>query len=406
MIIYDIFFAVFALAYLPYLVIKGKAHRDFCQRLGILSDIFKEIAPLGPVWIHAVSVGEVLAAKNFIKGFAAKYPERRIVLSTTTTTGNAIARKVLDKNIVKFYFPLDFSFVTRRVVRLINPSAVAIMETEIWPNLILELSRRGIPLAIINGRLSERSFKGYRRVRFFFGKVLRKINLFCMQTTADAERIKALGGPAENVKVTGNMKFDVENPGDLAGRREAACEVAGVREGQLLIAGSTHSGEEEIILDVYGRLTKEFPDLRLLIAPRHIDRAGAVKKLVEKMGFKKVRVLDTLGELTRLYEHATVVFMGGSLVKRGGHNIVEPAAFARAIVFGPHMFNFRSMAKTFLEHDAALRVADKEELLNTLRGLFRDKEKRVSLGGNAKKLLEKAKGATERNIREVAGLIS
>jgi len=357
------------------------------------------------VWIHAVSVGEVLVAKNFIKGFAAKYPERRIVLSTTTTTGNAIARKVLDKNIVKFYFPLDFSFVTRRVVRLINPSAVAIMETEIWPNFILELSRRGIPVAIINGRLSERSFKGYRRVRFFFGKVLRKINLFCMQTAADAERIKALAGSAENVKVTGNMKFDAETSGDPRGRRMATPGVAGGFEAPLLIAGSTHSGEEEIVLEVYKELLREFPDLRLLIAPRHIDRAGAVKKLVKQMGFKKVSVLDTLGELARLYEHATVVFMGGSFVKRGGHNIVEPAFFARAIVFGPHMFNFRSMVKTFLEHNAALRVANKEELLNTLRGLFRDKGKRASLGGNAKELLEKAKGATERNIREVAGLV-
>ena len=169
MTIYDIFFAVFALAYLPYLVIKGKAHRDFAQRFGMLPGIFEDLAPARPVWIHAVSVGEVFAAKNFIKGFAAKYPERKIVLSTTTTTGNAVARKVLDESILKFYFPLDFSFITRRVVALINPSAVAIMETEIWPNLILELSRRGIPVAIINGRLSERSFKGYRRVRFFFG---------------------------------------------------------------------------------------------------------------------------------------------------------------------------------------------------------------------------------------------
>ena len=174
MTIYDVFFFVFALAYLPYLVIKGKAHRDFAQRFGRLPAALSGIGRTRPVWIHAVSVGEVLGVKNFIKELSARFPGRKIVLSTTTRTGNAIAEKLFGDEIGKFYFPVDFSFVVRRVVSLINPSAVLIMETEIWPNLILELSKKGIPVALINGRISNRSFGGYRKVKIFFEKILKK----------------------------------------------------------------------------------------------------------------------------------------------------------------------------------------------------------------------------------------
>ena len=416
MTIYDVFFLTFSIIYLPCLLLKGKAHRDFTQRFGNLPDSFSQISTSRPIWIHAVSVGEVLAVKNFIERLSEKFPNRKIVLSTTTKTGNAVAEKVLSKNILKFFFPLDFSFTVKRVADIINPSALLVMETEIWPNLITELSRRSIPVVLINGRISDKSFKGYRKIKFLFEKVLKKINLFCMQTPESAERIKALGAPADNVRITGNMKFDTE---DLA-----VSELAGIgKMGPLFVAGSTHKGEDEIILDAYKKLVKEFKDLTLLIAPRHIERADSIGKLIIAEGFEEVRVsrlkekagsgalpkrsiliLDTLGELSRIYGLATIVFMGGSLVKTGGHNPVEPALFAKPIVFGPFMFNFRGMVKSFLEENAAVEVRDGNHLFETLRDLLRDEKKRSALGRNARGIIDKSRGATERNIEELEKL--
>ncbi|MFC1576083.1 3-deoxy-D-manno-octulosonic acid transferase [Candidatus Omnitrophota bacterium] len=413
MIIYDIFFLVFAIIYLPYLALKSKAHKDFIQRFGVLPRAIREAGTSGPIWIHAVSVGEVLAIKNLAKDLSAKFPKRKIVLSTTTKTGHDIAQKVIPGTIEKFYFPLDFSFTVKKALNVINPSLVVIAETEIWPNLILELKRRRVPVALVNGRLSERSFGGYKKIRFLFSKILESIDLFCMQAAPDAERIKALGAPAERVKITGNMKFD------LAGI-DLESSTYEMGPGRLLIAGSTHGGEEEIVLQAYRNLKKKFSDLRLLIAPRHIDRSGSIKKLSEEQGLdatltsrsgnKKekspVLVLDTLGELGRLYSLATVVFMGGSLIKRGGHNLIEPAVFGKPIVFGPYMFNFRDMARLFLEDGAALKVEDEKELESVLEGLLADSEKRDTLGQKARGLIEKNKGATERNVTELERFVT
>ncbi len=413
MTIYDVFFFAFALIYLPYLVIKGKAHKDFLQRFGFLPPTFFEIGKSRPVWIHAVSVGEVLAVKNFVKEFRAKYPEKRIALSTTTRTGSEIAGKVLGREVSLFYFPVDFSFVIRRVIGILKPSILIIIETELWPNLIREVSKKNIPIAVLNGRISERSFKGYYRIKFFFKGILERIDLFCMRTQTEAERIKTLGGKSENVRVTGNMKFDIET-----------ASAARVDISNVFIAGSTHGGEEEIVLKVYAELIKEFGDLRLLIAPRHVDRARAIKGFTEERGFraimwsesrkdfsehisgKTVFILDTFGELAALYSVATVVFMGGSLVRRGGHNLVEPASSGRPIVFGPYMFNFKDMARIFLEHNAAVEVKDGKRLLDVLRVLLRDKDERDRLGTNALRLIDRNKGATERNIYEVGKLFS
>ncbi len=403
MTIYDVFFFVFSLAYLPYLVIKGKAHSDFRERFGKLPRPFEEIGALRPIWIHAVSVGEVLAVKDFVEKLHTKLPERKIVLSTTTKTGADLAKRILNENILKFYFPLDFSFVARRVANFINPSLLVVMETEIWPNLILELSRRKIPIVLINGRISDRSFKGYKKIKFFFKDILKRVSFFCMRSEKDAEFIKVLGAPGENVKVTGNMKFDIEKAGKDIARTKSDLGIGESEE--LLIAGSTHGGEEEIVLDVYSKLREEFQNLRLLIAPRHIDRAKTIKKMVERMGLKNILVLDAFGELSRLYRLATIVFMGGSLVKRGGHNIVEPAVFGKPIVFGPYMFNFRDMARSFLENKAAIKVKNRKELLGTLEMLLKDGNKRAILGRNAKELIDRSKGATERNIGELERLI-
>ena len=415
MTIYDIFFAVFSVIYLPYLVIKGKAHKDFAQRLGRLPEIFHKLGKTKPVWIHAVSVGEVLAVKNFIREMLKKFPEKKIVLSTTTRTGNEIAEKILDEKVTKFYFPVDFSFVVRRVLDIINPSVFLLVETEIWPNLILELSKRKIPIVLINGRLSEKSFKGYRKIKFVFCKVLEKIDVFCMQSEPDKRRIIAMGAPEAKVKVTGNMKFDIDSSSKAFSKSDFGID----EKEELIIAGSTHGGEDEILIESYRELRKKMPNTRLLLAPRHVDHAGRIKKLVEDKGFRAtlvtelkkdkslgnsrdaVIILDTLGDLSSLYSIASIVFMGGSLIKRGGHNLVEPALFKKAILFGPYMHNFRDMMSLFLNNEAAICVKDKESLTGALEEVLKDYKKRTTLGENAKCLIDKSRGATERNINEL-----
>jgi len=355
----------------------------------------------------------VLACLNFTKELLRQFPERKIVLSTTTKTGNTVAGKVIPRDIEKFYFPLDFTFSVRRVLDIIKPSLFIAVETEIWPNLIVELSERRVPIALVNGRLSERSFKGYRRIRFFIGGILKRINLFCMRAAGDAERIKRLGAPADRVKITGNMKFDLE----LSPNRPAKEAHAGIPQGEkIIIAGSTHGGEDEIILQAYKNAASKFKNLRLLIAPRHIDNCGAIKKLAKNMGFEPemvseirktpakkpgkntVLILDTLGELGGLYSVATIVFMGGSLVKRGGHNLIEPAMFGKPIIFGPYMFNFKAMAKLFIENDAAVQLKGAEELSSRLLDLLGDEEKRKALGEKARQVINKERGAVARNI--------
>lgn len=432
MIIYDIFFFIFSLVYLPYLAIKSKAHKDFLQRFGKLPASFRGIGASRPIWIHAVSVGEVAAVKNFIEALSSGFPRQKIVLSTTTKTGNEMANKILKGDVLKFYFPLDFTFVVKRVINLIKPSVFAVMETEIWPNLILELSRKKIPIMLLNGRISDKSFKGYKKIKFFFGSILKRINVFCMQTTEDAQKIEALGAAKESIKVTGNMKFDVDDVGaeEVFGNRPPATGAVAkmvtemVSGSELIIAGSTHRGEDEIIVDAYRKILGRFQNVRLLLAPRHIDRSSDIKKMVEGKGLKAVLIshfskgeiesisknavliLDTLGELGRLYSLASVVFMGGSLVKRGGHNLVEPALFRKAMLFGPHMFNFRAMARTFLEGRAAILVKNEKELIETLESLLSDKEKRGILGRNAGVLIDRSKGATAKNLSEMARFIS
>ena len=417
MTVYDLFFLVFAIGYLPYLVLKSKAHEDFGQRFGFLPEGLKRAGRERPIWIHAVSVGEVMTAKNLIKRLCEAHPEIKVVISTTTKTGQHIARKSLPEKVEKFYFPLDFSFTVRKALDVVRPSVVAIMETEIWPNLILELSKRKIPVCIINGRLSERSSKGYKRIKFIFKNILGKIDMFCMQSEADAGRIKEIGAPLERVHVTGNMKFDINpaapSPSGFALKRQ---ELGIELDALFLIAASTHKGEEKIILDSYSKLKKSFPGLELLIAPRHIDRSRDIANMIKEKGLgvsfvselesgKKrkpgagdILILDTIGELVKFFNLSDIVFMGGSLIKRGGHNLVEPAVFGKAILFGTHMFNFRRMRDVFLNEKAAVCVKDENELTETLSALLGDRSKRDALGNKARSLLDKNSGATEKNL--------
>ena len=423
-ILYDLIFFTVGLFYLPYLFFRLATNpswgQGFGMRLGILpKDILKKLSSRETIWLHAVSVGEVMGAETLVESLRLKFPNHRLVISTVTQTGNRVAKRLASRDDVVIYFPLDLSFIVKRMIRKISPHIFLTVETEIWPNFITAAFKEEIPVILVNGRISPGSFKKYRKVRFFLKKVLEKINLFLMQTSKDKAKIISLGAPPDRVKVTGNMKFDQAK---LRGPSEEC--IARLRDSfllaeneELFVAGSTHPGEEEIILEAYKTLRSHHRNLRLLLAPRHPERAPQIEKLVTKHGFVPFRVsqlpsprlsalnsqlsiliLDTIGQLRSIYGLADLVFVGGSLVPRGGHNPIEPACLGKPILFGPWLFNFQAIADAFLEKGAAILVKDKEDLEAQSLRLLGDPSKRKELGAKAKEVVELSLGATKRNV--------
>lgn len=427
-ILYDIFFIIFAIFYLPYFLLKGKYQKDFLQRFGIFNkDVFTHIAPDRPVWLHAVSVGEMKAAESLMAKIRGLFPSKRFIISNITQTGHRIAVSVARKEDAVIYFPLDLSFVVKKLVKLINPSLFIAIETEIWPNLITELAHKNIPIVLINGRISPRSFRNYRLIKPVIRNILRKITLFCMRTERDADRIKELGAPADRVNVSGNMKFDtvlIKDEKETAKWPPIKNKGLWLLESStLIIAGSTHRGEDGKILRSYKILKRDNPDLTLLIAPRHIERTNEISALIEQSGFSAVKIsevekrctnptsdittvydsnsvfiLDSIGHLGSLYKLATVVFMGGSLISRGGHNFIEPATYAKPVITGPYVHNFKDMCELFANNDAIEIVHNDNELVNSLRKLLSDEDRRKAMGEKAKKVVFDNIGSTDRNI--------
>ena len=422
--LYDIGFLIFSVIYLPILIFKGKLHREFPERFGRYTPAKENTLLSGRdrIWIQAVSVGEVAVCKSLIPLLKEKFPGYDLVVSTITKAGNDLAKRLFSKDAVIIYFPLDFGFTVRRAVKHIKPRLYIMIETEIWPNLLKELSLNSVPSVMMNGRISDRSIGKYRLISPFLKNVLSKIRAFCMQDTIDAERVISLGAPPERVNVTGNMKFDaevlagVEDPGVI--RRSLSLN----DDDPLLVAGSTHKGEEKTIVEAFRDLVLEFPKLRLLIAPRHVGRVEEVESVISKSGLESVRVsrlndtrctiddrriliLDTIGHLNEAYSAATLVFIGGSLVKHGGQNPVEPALLGRPILFGPHMFNFRYITKVLLTEGAALQIAGKEDLVRSSKMLLKDPLKRSELGANAKRVIEKNRGATKKNLEKISEIL-
>jgi 3-deoxy-D-manno-octulosonic-acid transferase len=421
-VLYDIGFLIFSIFYLPILLFKGKLHKDFLQRFGVYDKKTLEFfgSSSGRVWIQAVSVGEVALCKMFIPMLKERYPGREIVLSTITKTGYDLARKSFAQTATVIYFPLDLSFIVRKVVKLIRPRIFIMIETEIWPNLLNEMAKNGVLCVIVNGRISDKSIGKYRLVKPFLKKVLNNIMLFCMRSQVDADRIIELGARKQRVRVTGNMKFDI-GPGPRKGHENWSPVSIGLNDNErLFVAGSTHPGEEEMVLEAFKAASRDLGGLRLLIAPRHIDRVVDIEAVVKKFGFKPVRVtslagsrevldgdasnvliLDSIGQLNDIYSAATLVFIGGSLVKHGGHNPIEPAVFEKPILFGPHMFNFRDTASVFVRQNAAIQVCDRASLSEKVSLLLRDETQRKWLGQNARRVVAENCGATERNLKAI-----
>ena len=415
--LYDILFFIFSLIYLPYLVIKGKWHKDFFLRFGKFTpELQTVIQSKENIWIHAVSVGEVLAVLGLIEELKNEFAAFQIICSTTTKTGYALAQDKLKDKTVVIYAPLDFSWVVRRYIALIKPKIYIAAETELWPNLYSFLHQDGVTIVQVNGRVSEKSFKGYQRFSFLTKRILRCVNIFCMQSQLDAQRIQQIGADPKTVKVIGNLKFDhftVEEPLKLA-------DVGFCATDSLLIAGSTHPGEEDILLTIYKNLSKEFLDLRLVIAPRHIDRVEDIVHLIERRGFEavkfseinnvkldaqKVIVIDTIGHLGRLYSLAEIVFVGKSLLGRGGQNVIEPAFFGKAIVVGPYTENFTDIINLFLQSEALIQVRDENELAKEIKDLLSNPRRRNKLGLAAKSVVDDSQGATQKTVKVICEVL-
>ncbi|MFH0877402.1 MAG: 3-deoxy-D-manno-octulosonic acid transferase [Candidatus Omnitrophota bacterium] len=411
--IYDLLLFLASLVYLPFYALRGRVHRAILTRLGFFpKGFFDDLRGHEVVWIHAVSVGEARAADSLLELFRSRWPQTRIVVSTVTPTGYAILKRMIRENEIAFFAPLDISCVVNKVLNLVSPRLWMIMETELWPNLIRLAHRRATMVAVVNGRISDRSLKGYQCLRVFLRPILRRVDYFCMQTEESGERIKALGACSERVLVTGNIKFDI------SARLKEAPALSRLKQalpGCLLwLAGSTHDNEEEIVTTVYRALGKDFPSLRLLIAPRHLERLDKIKRMIRfaglepvdlsgisKISASQVVLLDTMGDLTALYGFCDVAFVGGSLVPTGGHNPLEPALFGKPILFGPHMGNFKEIRDIFIREQAALEVKDAADLEFQMRKLLASSAQRQALGECAKALLDKNRGAALRTFNAI-----
>jgi 3-deoxy-D-manno-octulosonic-acid transferase len=340
------------------------------------------------------------------------FPQHILVFSSVTHTGNKIARTIATAKEDVFYLPLDVSFITDRVVRAIRPELFLCLEAELWPNLVHSLHKFNAKIILVNGRISDSSYSGYRKIRFVVSRIFHKFSLMLMQSGQDAARILALGAPRQKVHVTGNLKFDLSLSGSTSRGREIR-ERLKIKDGDILLtAGSTNKGEEEVLVDCFSRLKKDYNNLRFLIAPRHIERTQEIQQLLIKKGFRSIRysridtiregvvfILDTLGDLKMVYSASDIVFVGGSLVeKRGGQNPIEPAALSKPVIMGRFMSNYQDVVKTFLEQKAAIQVKNKDELYSTIRLLLEDPGKRRSLGINARETVDKNSGSSQRTI--------
>lgn len=410
------------------------------QRLGRYPrDFFKSLEGRRVIWVHAVSVGEVISSELFVHSLRRRYPEAGIVFSTTTPTGQAAARQRLRGVDHFIYFPFDLPWATRSVIGRISPALFIFLETELWPNFLRTLSKRGIPSILVNGRISEKGYRRYRWVRFFLSSVLEEVSLFLMQSERAAEKIRSLGAPKERVMQTGNMKYDQAAGKALpiadcgVGSAELKEKIGLELNEKLMIAGSTHEGEEEAVLDAYRIVTEAIGPIKLLIAPRHLERLERVEALlaaggmtfVRKTALNEVRgaedknlksairnprsaidspvvLLDTLGELDRYYALADLVFVGGSLVPIGGHNVLEVAAARKPVFFGPSMSNFSEIADQLKGSGGGIEIADGKEMGRQMIWLMQHPDEMKKRGESAYQVVEANRGAVMRNLEQVA----
>jgi 3-deoxy-D-manno-octulosonic-acid transferase len=424
--LYTAVIVVLAVVLSPWFLYQAIRYRKYIgglpQRMGYLPVSFN-LDGDESIWIHAVSVGEALTARALVADLKERYPDLRLFLSTTTLTGQQIARTRLQGVDAVFFFPFDWPPFVQRTLRLVRPRLFIMMETEIWPNLLRACRKQGVKTMLVNGRISSRSYPRYRLVRPFFRRVLADVDKFCMQSEESARRIVDIGADPARVTVTGSLKFEsLESPAAAAGRGAGRVlrffRLPASRP--VLMAASTMKGEEEAVLAAYAAVRRAHPTALLILAPRKPERFAEAEALARAEGHRVLRrselavdaepradvvILDTIGELAHLFQVATVVFVGGSLVDHGGHNILEPAVHGKPIVFGPYMQNFAEIAAAFLREQAAVQVAEAGALTPVAVRLMGDPVERARLGAAARALVESNRGAKPRTLDVIASLL-
>lgn len=432
-LLYSLLTLLAAVLLSPYFLWKGlregKYLHSLRERLGHLPTPLRWPDTRPTIWLHAVSVGEVLAGLPVAKRLMAEFPGHRLVVSTTTATGQRLARERMTFADGFFYFPLDWARPVRRVLRLLRPSLLVVLETEIWPNVLRECQRAGVAVVFVNGRISERSFARYEKLLAVSGSLsaflrdaLGRAALFLMQSEPDAQRLLALGAPEDRIDVTGNLKFDMPPPGESQFSAWLEGQIKQQERWPVLVAGSVVAGEEEHVLAAYDYIQRKWNRTLLILAPRKPERFDAAARIVEEDGWRVARrsriwpgaplpedcdvlLLDSVGELAALYRFADATFVGGSLVHSGGHNILEPALFGKPPCFGPSMENFRDMAMLFLDRGAGLQVESGPALGHAWTRLVEDTALRENMGRAAQALVAENSGATDRSFARIAALL-
>lgn len=423
--LYNLLFPIVFICMLPKFISRmlkrGGYGQHFEQRLGHFGHNTKQrLRTHQRIWVHAVSVGEIYVALRFIKAYRQRHPNTFFALSTTTSTAHAIGRKELDERDVLFYFPVDLPVIIRKVLRIITPQRIVLVEGEFWPNLIRLADKQDIPISLINGRLSASSHRGYRRLRSLTADMLGRIDPICVQGELDAERLIDIGAPKDRVHVMGTVKFDVAEP-DPAGARAAAVllqKIHVTKRATILLGGSTWPGEEAILLDLYLKLRTQHPELFLILVPRHMERSAEVVELLESRNVSFARrseidrfkgpsspdllLVDTTGELRNFYAQANVVFVGKSLTQHGGQNPIEPAMEGKAVVVGPNMENFPAVMAELLRRDAIVQVGSGEELEQAVAQLLVNEIDRLALGERAACAVRENQGVIERTVELLA----
>jgi 3-deoxy-D-manno-octulosonic-acid transferase len=398
---------------------RGNWRAGFAERFGKFNVILKQsITNRQVLWLHAVSVGEVNVCTQLIRAIEPRMPNLKILVSTTTTTGMEVLKRKLPSHISKTYYPLDLRKYVSRALSAVYPEAIVLVEAEIWPNFIWRAKEMGIPIFLVNARLSERSYRGYKRFGFLFRPLFASFAGVGAQTEADAARLRELGCRPEAIHIVGSLKFDAAQlETRIALNAGNMLRQVGVPAGaRILLGGSTHDGEEAILAEVFQRLRKQFPDLFLVIVPRHFERGREVGAALRERGVKffyrsdlgantklapgevDCLVVNSTGELNFFYEHATVIFVGKSLTAQGGQNPIEPAALGKPIVFGPNMQNFAEISRDFVAKDGAMQIQNAAELEKKLAELLADEARRTDLGRNALKVVRERLGGIDRTV--------
>ena len=421
---YNILLTFLAIFSPPYFLMRGLVQKQFRKELTERLGFFPTPPVQSPIWIHAASVGEVFCCIPLIKRIKKDFPNSEIVMTTMTRTGYETAKAQIPQVDAVLLFPIDHPLVIRRTIARIHPKLLLIAETELWPNLLRSCGKKGIPIILFNGRISQKSFRGYLFLKSLFKGCLESVSAFLMQTEEDRARIIEIGASSEKTKVVGNLKFDQSFP--MVSQEwvlQTAQSFGYLGNEKIFIAGSTHTGEEEILISLFKELRKIDPHLVLLLAPRHIDRMGEVERILkrETIPWRKrtsfpvdqglsdhrknevpsVILLDTMGELMSLYSLGTLVFIGGSLIPMGGHNPLEPLFFKKCVLFGPYMFNFLEVSRGLVEEGGAIQVTGKEDLFLHLKRLLSDERARKEIGERGFQFLQQHRGATERVFEEI-----